>query len=44
MPAGYASRLTATEIDDLVAFLSRQAIREPPREDPDGPRRENEDN
>ena len=44
MPSGYASRLTATELDDLVAFLSRQAIREPVREDPDSPRRENEDN
>ena len=47
MPAGYANRLTATEMDDLVAFLSRQAIRVPTAEEgnsPNSARRENDDN
>jgi putative heme-binding domain-containing protein len=45
MPAGYAERLTAAELDDLVSFLSRQAIRVPaPEESSRSPRREDEDN
>jgi len=47
MPDDYAQRLSPTEIDNLVSFLSRQVIRVPAPEkrDPQGrPRREDEDN
>jgi putative heme-binding domain-containing protein len=47
MPADYAQRLTAAEIDNLVSFLSRQVIRVPAAEERDEqgrPRRRSEDN
>lgn len=44
MPDGYATRLSETELDDLVSFLSRQAIRPPESEQdsPDAPRGEHD--
>ena len=46
MPDDYAERLSATEIDDAISFLSRQVIRVPAPDERDAqgrPRRENED-